>query len=99
MIKIVKNGMRIQLDENTLAFSFQKEGGREWRWDEHYAPYMECAEGNVFFRDASEISHETFRLGKTGNWYRMSFRPLSGWKMQRGMCAVNGSRFRKKDWT
>lgn len=44
-----KNGMRIQLDENTLALSFQKEDGREWRWDEHYAPYMECAEGNVFF--------------------------------------------------
>lgn len=73
MIKIVKNGMRIQLDENTLAFSFQKEGGREWRWDEHYAPYMECAEGNVFFRDASEISHETFRLG-TGEGILSTYR-------------------------
>ena len=58
MIKIVKNGMRIQLDENTLAFSFQKEGGREWRWNEDYAPYMECAEGIVFFRDASETDYQ-----------------------------------------
>ena len=73
MIKIVKNGMRIQLDENTLAFSFQKEGGREWRWNEDYAPYMECAEGIVFFRDASEISHETFRLG-TGEGILSTYR-------------------------
>lgn len=73
MIKIAKNGMRIQLDENTLAFSFQKEGGREWRWNEDYAPYMECAEGIVFFRDASEISHETFRLG-TGDGILSTYR-------------------------
>ena len=63
MNKIKKNGMEIQFDEETLAFSFQKEGKDVWHWEADYAPYMECGDGKTYFRDALEISHEPFHSG------------------------------------
>lgn len=63
MNKIKKNGMEIQFDEKTLAFSFKKEGQAVWTWEADYAPYMECGNEKLYFRDALEISHEPFRSG------------------------------------
>ena len=63
MNKIKKNGMEIQFDERTLAFSFKKEGQAVWTWEADYAPYMECGNEKLYFRDALEISHEPFRSG------------------------------------
>lgn len=55
MNKIKKNGMEIQFDEKTLAFSFKKEGQAVWTWEADYAPYMECGNEKLYFRDALEI--------------------------------------------
>ena len=63
MHSIERNGIKILFEEKTLAFSFQREDGSKWNWDESYVPYMECKEGKVLFSDAAEISHESFRTG------------------------------------
>lgn len=68
--------------------------------------------GKCIFRDASEISHETFRLGtgdgilstyrgfeKDGKLVSYEFQTLVWVEDATGMCAVNGFLFRKKDWT
>ncbi len=60
MNKIKKNGMEIQFDEKTLAFSFKKEGQAVWTWEADYAPYMEC--GNLF------------RIHGKWNWIRLLLR-------------------------
>lgn len=60
---IVSNGIKIQFDETTLAFAFQKESGCLWKWDKAYAPYLECEEGDVLFSDAGEICHEAYHTG------------------------------------
>src|SRR5699024_12287174 len=63
MNRITKSGMEIEFDKETLRFSFQKDDGCRWRWARSYAPYMECENGNVFFHDAGEITHELLHTG------------------------------------
>ena len=45
MDSVVKQGMRIQFNEEALRFAFQRENGVLWKWDESYRPYMECKSG------------------------------------------------------
>ena len=56
MYHIVKNQTEIEFDEKTLQFTFRKTGGTSWKWQEDYAPCMECEGGTVYFRDGEKIS-------------------------------------------
>ena len=56
-MKITTNGIKLCFDEKTLAFAIQKKDGCVWKWDESYAPCLECEEGTLFFADAGEIRH------------------------------------------
>ena len=38
MDSVVKQGMRIQFNEEALRFAFQRENGVLWKWDESYRP-------------------------------------------------------------
>lgn len=63
MYHIVKNQTEIEFDEKTLQFTFRKTGGTSWKWQEDYAPCMECEGGTVYFRDGEKISHEILKTG------------------------------------
>lgn len=63
MDSVVKQGMRIQFNEEALRFAFQRENGVLWKWDESYRPYMECKSGKIYFSDARRISHQVFHSG------------------------------------
>lgn len=63
MYHIVKNQTEIEFDEKTLQFIFRKTGGTSWKWQEDYAPCMECEGGTVYFRDGEKISHEILKTG------------------------------------
>ena len=63
MYHIVKNQTEIEFDEKTLKFTFRKTGGTSWKWQEDYAPCMECEGGTVYFRDGEKISHEILKTG------------------------------------
>lgn len=63
MDSVVKQGMRIQFNEEALRFAFQRENGVLWKWDESYRPYMECKSGKIYFSDARRISHQAFHSG------------------------------------
>ena len=63
MDSVVKQGMRIQFNEEALRFAFQRENGVLWKWDESYRPYMECKSGKIYFSDARRISYQVFHSG------------------------------------
>ncbi|MDY4668863.1 MAG: DUF5696 domain-containing protein [Oliverpabstia sp.] len=63
MYHIVKNQTEIEFNEKTLQFTFRKTGGTFWKWQEDYAPCMECEGGTVYFRDGEKISHEILKTG------------------------------------
>lgn len=63
MYHIVKNQTEIEFNEKTLQFTFRKTGGTSWKWQEDYAPCMECEGGTVYFRDGEKISHEILKTG------------------------------------
>ena len=63
MDSVAKHGMKIQFNEETLRFAFQRENGVLWKWDESYRPYMECKSGKIYFSDARQISHKDFQSG------------------------------------
>lgn len=63
MYHIVKNKTEIEFNEKTLQFTFRKTGGTSWKWQEDYAPCMECEGGTVYFRDGEKISHEILKTG------------------------------------
>ena len=63
MDSVVKQGMRIQFNEEALRFAFQRENGVLWKWDESYRPYMECKSGKIYFSDARRISHQAIHSG------------------------------------
>lgn len=63
MDSVAKHGMKIQFNEETLRFAFQRENGVLWKWDESYRPYMECKSGKIYFSDARQISHKNFQSG------------------------------------
>ena len=48
-MNITTNGIKLCFDEKTLAFAIQKKDGCVWKWDESYAPCLECEEGTLFF--------------------------------------------------
>ena len=49
-MKITTNGIKLCFDEKTLAFAIQKKDGCVWKWDESYAPCLECEEGTLFLQ-------------------------------------------------
>lgn len=61
-MKLEKSGTILHFDENTLSFSMERDQ-EVWRWAENYVPKMICKEGEFYFRDAQEISHEIYHFG------------------------------------
>ena len=76
-MKITTNGIKLCFDEKTLAFAIQKKDGCVWKWDESYAPCLECEEGTLFFADAGEIRHEEYHTG-TGDGILSTYRGFVG---------------------
>ncbi len=76
-MEIRNNETKIIFDEKKLSFAFQKGEGCVWKWEESYAPCLECEEGNLFFADAREIRHEAYHTG-TGDGILSTYRGFAG---------------------
>lgn len=62
MITTNISDMQLELDEQSLGFSFTKEG-ETWRFRKECRPRLECEEGTVYFADALSVSHKEFVSG------------------------------------
>ena len=64
MQKIVAKNMLLELDESTLGVMVKTEH-TVWSWskDKEFRPRMICEEGEFFFADAEQISHEYYDMG------------------------------------
>lgn len=62
MQKIVAKNMLLELDESTLGVMVKTEH-TVWSWSKEFRPRMICEEGEFFFADAEQISHEYYDMG------------------------------------
>ena len=62
MQKIVAKNMLLELDESTLGVVVKTEH-IVWSWSKEFRPRMICEEGEFFFADAEQISHEYYDMG------------------------------------
>ena len=59
MQKIETRNMLLELDESTLGVAVKTEH-IVWSWSKEFRPRMICEEGEYFFADAEQISHEYY---------------------------------------
>ena len=62
MQKIETRNMLLELDESTLGVAVKTEH-IVWSWSKEFRPRMICEEGEFFFADAEQISHEYYDMG------------------------------------
>lgn len=62
MQKIAIKNMTLELDESTLGVAVKTEH-TVWSWSKEFRPRMICEEGEFFFADAEQISHECYDMG------------------------------------